>query len=299
MSSIVGRSLDRIPFDLDGVVGIARSGMLPATMIALQRNVMVCDVDSFLAGRPPEPGKSRYKRRVNLDVSQWKKILLVDDSVASGGSMREAIEKISSARPDVKITSLAVFGLDKDAEFCNLVLNVCPFPRVFEWNLFHHPHHMKDACLDIDGVLCLDPTSEQNDDGVLYKDFLVNAAPKFVPTVKVGYLVTSRLEKYRAQTEDWLFRHHVDYGKLIMLDLPDAATRRRLGAHGPFKAQVFGSLKDSWLFVESEAAQAQTIREITGKNVICIDEMLSLPESTSSFLERAIRKVYLKVRKRF
>ena len=48
--------------------------------------------------------------------------------------------------------------------------------------------------MDIDGVLCADPTPEENDDGEKYRHFLLNAPPLFIPKVTIGTLVTSRLE---------------------------------------------------------------------------------------------------------
>jgi hypothetical protein len=34
--------------------------------------------------------------------------------------------------------------------------------------------------------------------------FILNAPPLFIPGSKIGTIVTSRLEKYRIQTETWL-----------------------------------------------------------------------------------------------
>jgi hypothetical protein len=51
-------------------------------------------------------------------------------------------------------------------------------------------HHFREACFDIDGVLCADPLPEQNDDGEKYIDFILNA-PLFIPGSKIGTIVTS------------------------------------------------------------------------------------------------------------
>lgn len=64
--------------------------------------------------------------------------------------------------------------------------------------------------MDIDGVLCADPTPEENDDGEKYRHFLLNTPPLFIPKVTIGTLVTSRLEKYRPETEAWLQKNHVN-----------------------------------------------------------------------------------------
>lgn len=52
---------------------------------------------------------------------------------------------------------------------------------------------------------------------------------RYLPSHPIKALVTSRLEKYRPETEEWLRRHGVVYEQLIMLDLPSAAERRQAG----------------------------------------------------------------------
>jgi uncharacterized HAD superfamily protein len=84
----------------------------------------------------------------------------------------------------------------------------------------------------------------------------------------VGTLVTSRLERYRGITEEWLKANEIEYGRLVMLDLDTAEERRRLKAHAPFKARVFLDVGAA-LFVESEEWQARTIHLLTEKPVFC------------------------------
>lgn len=126
------------------------------------------------------------------------------------------------------------------------------------------------ACLDIDGVLCEDPTSQENDDGLKYLEFLENAKPLLIPTLPVGNLVTSRLEKYRPQTENWLEKQGIKYEKLFMLDLPDSTTRRALNNHAHFKSQIYRQTK-SIIFIESELKQAIDIAKYSGKPVLCTE----------------------------
>ena len=125
--------------------------------------------------------------------------------------------------------------------------------------------------LDIDGVLCENPTPEENDDGEKYIEFLRNARPKYVPTKKIGYLITSRLEKYRAETEYWLKKHGVEYDQLIMCPYQTAEERRRRGNHAIIKAIVYSQLPGTVLFVESERWQAIEIARRTFKPVFCTE----------------------------
>lgn len=130
---------------------------------------------------------------------------------------------------------------------------------------------LEKACFDIDGVLCVDPEDWQNDDGEKYIQFINNAPLKLVPSRKIGYIVTSRLEKYRKDTELWLSKNHIEYGDLYMMDLQTAEERRELGNHAKFKANYYKQIKSAIWFVESNDQQAQEIASLTGKAVYCVD----------------------------
>ncbi|MGH9423649.1 MAG: phosphoribosyltransferase, partial [Thermoanaerobaculia bacterium] len=51
--------LPQVPRDVDLVVGIPRSGLLPATVIALALEKPVADLDSFLRGSIARRGATR------------------------------------------------------------------------------------------------------------------------------------------------------------------------------------------------------------------------------------------------
>ncbi|MEC4168267.1 hypothetical protein VSQ82_13615 [Pseudomonas sp. MS-1(2024)] len=144
-----------------------------------------------------------------------------------------------------------------------------PAPRVFEWNIYHHGV-MSRSCLDIDGVLCFSPTSEQNDDGPQYIDFLLNARPLNIPSAKVHSLVTNRLEKYRKETEIWLKRYNIEYDNLIMRNVASKEERQRINSYTMHKADYYQT-SDLDFLIESEVAQASSIGQLTGKPVFYVD----------------------------
>jgi uncharacterized HAD superfamily protein len=155
-----------------------------------------------------------------------------------------------------------------------------PYPRIFEWNAFHHPD-ISNSCFDLDGILCLDPTDDENDDGPCYEKFLASARTLFRPTQRIGHIVSARLERYRAQTEGWLAQAGIQYGQLHLIDLPTAAERIRLGAHSVHKAKVYTET-GAVLFYESDLKQAQEIAQISGKPVLCTANMsMQLPGGMS------------------
>lgn len=267
----VARGLARLPADIDLVVGIPRSGLLAANLVSLARNLPLADLEGFCAGRLLGAGRTRRRASFDQALEAFRHVLVVDDSISSGESMAEARRRLS-ALPTAdgrRVTFCAVYGTQPRHAEADIVLEAVPHERVFEWNVMHH-HLLSSCCVDIDGVLCADPTEAENDDGPRYLDFLARTPALLRPSRPIGHLVTSRLEKYRGPTEAWLAEKRITYGRLWMLDLPSAAERRRLGAHGSFKAEVFKSV-DSPLFIESEEQQAITIARLAGKPVLSIE----------------------------
>lgn len=286
MVHAIRRNLYRIPRDIDVVVGIPRSGLLPASMIALHRNIILTDVEGLLAGRFYMPGSTREKPGLQLDPRSWKKILLVDDSLATGASIKEAAAALG-ASGDWEILTCAIFGTSETRHLADFVFDLCPRPRIFEWNMMHH-HRLSEACIDFDGVLCVDPTEQQNDDGPLYQAFLRDVPPLLIPSRPVGAIVSSRLEKYRPLVEDWLHRHNIEYGELHLLDLPSAAERQRLRPHASFKASVYRSNPKYRIFIESEPKQAGKIAHESGKPVICTENMTYYPGGFVNLLKTKV-----------
>jgi uncharacterized HAD superfamily protein/orotate phosphoribosyltransferase len=266
----VAGGIDKVPIGIDMVVGLPRSGMIPAYMIGLYRNVSVLDLPSFLSGCTPENGlRETGNKRKSAMQADW--ILLVDDSISTGRAMREALSKIRASGFTGKVTSCVIVAEpsrfnEVDIQFCEM-----PNPRVFEWNAFHH-EVVEEACFDLDGVLCVDPTEAENDDGPRYRAFLQNAQPRFRTTRTIGDIVSARLEKYREPTEQWLADNHISYRRLHLIDLPTAKDRIKANAHCPHKAKLYRE-SGARIFFESDPAQAEEIARLTSKPVLCTDNM--------------------------
>jgi uncharacterized HAD superfamily protein/adenine/guanine phosphoribosyltransferase-like PRPP-binding protein len=280
LNEAIVSNLALIPRDIDLVVGVPRSGLLAANLLSLALNVPMSDLDSFLDGREYTSGSTKPVRRFT-DQSRRRKILLLDDSISSGKAMREARARIDRARVDADIVFAAVYGIRDQHPEADLVLEKVDLPRLFQWNFMHHKI-LEQACVDIDGVLCLDPSEDENDDGAAYLEFLKNAVPYHATTRKIGWLVTSRLEKYRPQTEAWLANAGIAYDNLIMLDLASKQERQKLGVHGSFKAEFYRHCA-SPLFIESDVRQAEVIAAKSGKQVLCIEtHQMHLPDPLSA-----------------
>jgi uncharacterized HAD superfamily protein len=239
--------------------------MVPACQIALLLNLPVIDLDGYLEGRAWRGGRARAE---SVIARQGGRILIVDDSVNHGSQLEIVRERLRSHGGAATHHFLAVFASEEGKGHVDQWLEYCPAPRFFEWNVMHHPY-LRHAFFDMDGILCVDPTEAENDDGPRYARFLREALPLFIPTVELAAVVTSRLARYRQETEDWLGQHGVRYRELLMLEGVTAEERRRLGLHASFKAAAFGKREDAWLFVESSPGQAREIHRLTAKPVFC------------------------------
>jgi orotate phosphoribosyltransferase len=195
----------------------------------------------------------------------------VDDSVLTGRQMHLARQSLRALESRHSIQYGAAYvepGMESAVDFHHQSL---PYPRMFEWNMMHH-RMLGQACVDVDGVLCRDPTPEENDDGPRYDAFIESVAARVAPTYTIGTLVTARLEKYRAATEDWLARHRIQFRALLMMPYTTKAERLAAGRHAAFKAEAYVASRAS-IFIESNRLQARDIAEMTNRPVICTDTM--------------------------
>lgn len=275
LNQAILKGLPKVPRDIDLIVGIPRSGMMPANLLALYLNKPYTDIHSFINGHIYTAGE----RAQFFEAKGHRKILVVDDSVASGGALKKSKQLLTGSSKEYEYLFCAVYVAPGKEQTVDISFETVPLPRYFQWNIFNHTD-LEKSCFDIDGVLCVDPTPEQNDDGPRYLDFIINAPPLFIPGSRIGALVTSRLEKYRPETEAWLAQQGIKYNKLIMLDLPDKEARMRANNHATFKAETYrsGIYK---LFIESSLSQAHDINRLTGKPVFCTEtfEMIFNAES--------------------
>jgi len=250
---------ERLPRNYDAIVAVPRSGIIPAAMLALHRNIKLTDIVSFRGCSYLDGGYRDHKKIVS-------RVLVVDDSSLSGKSLSRAREMLSGIK-DIQIDYGAVYVHNLAPKY---YFKRLPAPRIFEWNVYHH-YWLRFACVDIDGVLCRDPSAAENDDSDKYLTFLQNAQPRHLPTVAINTLVTSRLERYRRETVIWLAEHGITYSKLIMHPASTAHSRRQAGDHAERKAQVYRS-DEYRLFIESSTRQAIKINLLTRKPVLCTDE---------------------------
>lgn len=276
LNKAILKSLHKFPHDVDLIVGIPRSGMLPANLLALYLNKPYTDIDSFIDGRIYGCGK----RGDTIETTNNKKILIIDDSICSGKAVAKAKDRIAKAKLDNKFQFLysAIFATTNAKNRINIYCEIVDGTRFFQWNLFHHPPLLSQSFCDIDGVLCPNPPID--DDGEQYIQYIRNAPKLYTPTVEIDTLISCRLEKYRAITEEWLKKNDIKYRHLILLNLPTKEARQKWHKHGEYKGLQY---KDSQaiLFIESSLWEAKKIQQISKKPVFCIEIFDILKNSTA------------------
>ena len=257
------------PRELSLVIGIPRSGMIPAAHIATSMNLPLLTLSEFT--NDLHLSKYNFTLRAFYKSNQ-NHILVVDDTTNTGQRMTSAIKLINSKFSNLQITTFSVCAALNSQFKPDILLEISRTPRIFAWNMFNHHELTQTLSVDLDGVLCLDPTPEQNDDGLAYNFFINHAKPEIAPMFPVAAVITGRLEKYRSSTERWLRNNHVEYGQLFMNDAPDAKFRQtkryqlaslEFDQISEFKSRVISSIKSPF-FVESNLNQAKNIHNLTG-----------------------------------
>ena len=273
LNTIILERLSILPKDIDLVVGIPRSGMLPANLIALYLHRPYTDIDSFCEGRIYSSGE----RGSFINKQNTKKVLVVDDSISSGKALVKAKGKLKGLESEYKIEYACIYASTEGCKKVDYWFEIIDGARIFQWNLFNYKNYINHSCFDIDGVLCENPPMD--DDGPVYLDYIQHAIPKYIPSVEIDTLVSCRLEKYRAFTEKWLADNHVKYKKLVMLDMASKEERQKWGKHGIYKGEIYRD-GDYKLFVESSLHEAKDIFKVSHKPVFCTETMEMISEKT-------------------
>lgn len=275
LHSVIQRNLNKIPSDIDLVVGIPRSGLVPASHIAALLNTPLQTLTEVL--HQVDPGQD-YTLRDVPRVGIPRHVLLVDDTSNTGMRIREAERIIKRRWRGTKLTTVAMCSASNSDYQPDLYFESSRTPRLFAWNMFNHDNTM-DIAVDLDGVVCLDPTPAENDDGRRYRSFVKKAPLKAVPVKPVKAVITGRLERYRQDTRRWLRRKNIPFHSLLMNDAPSARYRReqRFEINGvevdqisEFKSRMIREVKPI-LFVESNLQQAIHIHNLTGVNTYAFD----------------------------
>lgn len=277
LSETIRKNIWKIPRDIDFIIGVPRSGMIGASIIASYLNVPLIDVNSFLEGREPWGGlRLEYFTKTHQKTN---KILVVDDTVSSGRAMNETRKKIENViGKNYECIYMCVYleGWGKNSidiylndlrEYTNNFKTYV----LYEWNIFqHHPIVMETFLFDIDGVFCVEPPDERNEEE--YINCIKNAKPLFIPRTKIGGIITYRLIKNKEITTKWLNDNGIKFNELTMFNANSWEERNNTRIPSEvYKGNFYKSHDIYKLFIESSDYQAKRISEISKKPVYCVE----------------------------
>ena len=254
---------------LRGILGIPRSGMLPASVLAMWLNLPLYGIDS--SGKVEVLSAAASFGGIRMKNYQEKEgaLLVVDDTIYAGTAIDDIKNKINE-----EALYAVVYAKPAARHKADFFARELPPPHLLEWNLFNCTY-IEHALLDFDGIFCPNVPYEICIDEERYIDYIKNVEPYHhrIPKTFCKGIVTARLEKYRSITEDWLRQHGINYGFLKMF--PTEREKERDSNHveeaSTFKANVFTD-STAKFFIESEIAEAVLIRKKSKKFVICPQE---------------------------
>ena len=246
-----------------GIAGVCRSGVLPATSIALSLGVDLYEANTdglrLLSGGVRRTSTIHGERRIDNGP-----IIIVDDSTCSG----YACDRLKH----LNAPFYTVYGGGVGKHKVDGYVVPLELPHFFEWNLLHNGIVMTGckAAFDMDGVFCEDCPVECDNDGDRYLDWMRRVQPlNWSIEYEVPLIITARREVYREQTLDWLHRHGIRVKELVMF--PGTFEERGKTDIGQWKAEQ-ARHRDCKLFVESSCLQSVTIaRELPDCQVVSIE----------------------------
>lgn len=247
----------RLPPDLAGIVGVPRSGLIPASQLA-------CLLHLPLYALAPE-GLVDVGRGYRLDAPPRDgRLCVVDDTIQTGHSIRRAKKRWRKlALPDaVWVGCYVTPAHSGEVDFVGREI------RANHWMEWNWPNSTLSPHLatDFDGVICQDLPPQTNwGSHAEYAAAIASARPLYLMRrAPVPLVVTARPEAMREATQAWCARHGVQVERLEMW--PGGA--RSQAAIAAWKAEIYGR-SNLAIYVESDPVLAAKIWQHCRRPVLC------------------------------
>ncbi len=245
--------LPKLPPNLGAICGVPRSGLIPASILATLLHLPLYTLEG---GEMKPVGHGGRGFTIQWGGDRNGPILLVDDTIYTGGSMVRARAKL--AGKDVLCAAMYVKPEAKGVvDFYGRLL---PSPHMIEWCHFASGMLVGNAknrllhggfALDFDGILCQDGNPQQ---------------PRFLSRgVVIPHIITGRGEGHRQATLDWMARFGMKVDRLTMRPSEVGTDWESIAK---WKGGVFDQSPEA-IYIESDPSQAKLISKIAGKPVIC------------------------------
>ena len=226
--------------DCDAIVGVARSGIIPASVIACLLHVPL-----YVGSGSQIVWAGTGTRSARLGDRPPGKVAIVDDTSVSARSILKTAIRARRTWPSAKIVTAAVYS---HAPIVDFSARHYPLPHWLEWHVLNSPI-MSHAAVDIDGVLC--------DYGVLLQ------RPRYRPA---RLILSARGEAAREDTERWLCERGITYRELVLS--PRFLDGKYAAEWKAETLQRFVRSNEINIMIESETDQAKIIHDRIGIIVI-------------------------------
>lgn len=259
----IAKWLQKIPDRFDIIVGIPRSGLLVANIIALHFNLPMTDIENLKQGLLIGGG-ARYSTRFISALKQNRakklRVFVVDDTVDKGRQLDKAKKRIASVQHLYEVYYGALYVTPGKERLVDFYYESIPKPRAFEWNVMHGSN-LPSCCVDIECLWKLDTHLDGTD--------FSRIKSTMIPTREIGHLIVCHPERHRTSITHWLKNNKIYYQNLVMMS--DTLQSNLCGnSISLFKAGTY-ILSGSKLFIEKSRSQALEISRITKKEVLCWD----------------------------
>jgi orotate phosphoribosyltransferase len=254
----------RLPADIDVIVGIPRSGLLVANLLSLYLNRPLADVDGLLDNRLISAGNRLGNTEAVLSGDRELRILVVDDSVWSGGQMNRARQRLALLAARHTFLYGAVYVVPGAASMVDFYYEKLAVPRAFEWNALHHPALAVSGAV-VEGLLWPADTDPFGSTAEAAERALRTFRPGFMPSQPIGRLIAVQHESARVPIENWLAEHEISYGKLFLIPPVDTAAGRSDAQVVRDKARLYRP--DMWIFIEGTNRRAASLARVAGRPV--------------------------------
>ncbi|MGD9712796.1 MAG: hypothetical protein AB7V46_12085 [Thermomicrobiales bacterium] len=248
-----------LPPEISAIIGVARSGMLPASVLATSLHLPLFALDQ-------ERGIVRsvgHGWRFRQYEARKGPVLVIDDTTGSGRSLRmtrQALVRCQSCRTSENEKILASVYCNPDSPLKPDLWSVdLHLPHLLEWN-FMNSIVTSVAAFDFDGILCHDAESGGEP-----------GTPLYLPRREPVHIITGRRERHRAVTLAWLKKWHVSVASLTMMANDD---QREIAEYKAEAVKLFAATAHERpfgeaMYVESCPKQARRIAELSGVMVVC------------------------------
>ena len=253
ISNCIFNNLYKIPENIDLIVGIDRSGMIIALMIANYLHKKVVSFDEFIDD--------------NFNIDNIKNVLITQDSTANGKRINEIKNQIKlSNKFYLNIKYIIIYYVNKNIlnDINNIALEHFQSSDLMELNFIFNQFNL--TMYQIQGNLCRKPTQEEIQNQEKYLDYINNVKPYQRPNKQIiSCIITNRPEKYRKQTQEWLKKYNYRYNKLIMMP-------QNINDKIKYKGQIYKNSSEE-LYISNDEKESIEINKISNKQVLCTQTM--------------------------